>query len=146
MLPKNWFVEKIIDGQKLLILNSLGIEEVLNNPSQLKKISPVIRNIFISKIKKFQKYPKLKFAIGIVNNSWMPYTLFYKLNQVVRVHIEDINCEKCNWKGTIANPDIMDNYIGTDRIFLKEYLQQSCPKCGTKLLRPAIGILDVNKA
>jgi len=137
MLFQNCLVEQTIDGQNLFILNALGIEKVIKNPSILTELTPIVRKVFISKIKEYKDYSQLKFALGLVNKRWIPYTLLTKKDQILRVHLEDIVCEVCGWEGSIANPDVIDSYIGANKSFPILEWKQKCLNCGTELLRPA---------
>ena len=150
----SFFQTTKIDGQELRIFNNedeVGLDEILLS-SELLASSPVVKGLLEDVIGDIVKCKRLTFGIGLVNGYHLPYTILKVLpDKNVRVHLERVRCESCGKKTLLANPFVMDNWLGVSedikKIAIKSLgdLYVNCPNCSEQLNRNGFIITCGNK-
>jgi hypothetical protein len=148
----DYFQDYSLDGQHLYLLTEEGVDYLTNvlsdsNSKPRKYYGEIVCNLILTQIQLTQSDKKLKFAIGFVGlDKKLHFYNLYNLEGIqYRVYFEKIKCNYCNWIGFIANPTIVDNFIGVcnkqivyDKI--KNLKMKKCTNCNNGLNRPAIYI------
>lgn len=140
---------KVLDGEKFYFLD----QKIYDKINCLQELDEVVnKEIIIDYLEKhilFLKQNK-EFFIALYRPNlqagiWFTCIVYFYENAWRRVHIEFTECEFCDWKGKIANPDICNLYISLPRPYCYEVMRNAasltsvnCPKCKKKLKRHAI--------
>ena len=147
MLPQ--YKKILVDGQSVIVPSMMDLKKMIAKPEYLDLLvySSGMQALVTSLIHFIFEHEQ-EFALGLcrVNfsqKSWLPIVLF-NLNGIwQRVHIEYPKCEKCDWRGAIANPTEPSLYFGVP--FELSTIRHAhklpclgCPCCGSVLARHAV--------
>jgi hypothetical protein len=139
---------QIIDGGEMYVPNLQTWETLFQTRvfQERTVFSEDMRDLVSNHLDLSRRYPEFALAFQAfspLKESWLICMLLQTMSGPQRVHIEHLRCDVCGWYGTTANPMLPDLYLGVPdrRSALDAAAKQPevpCPKCGTKLPRPAI--------
>jgi hypothetical protein len=152
--PVTQFQEIHIDGQIITIPTLDEWISLMRNPVYLD--SPVYSSgtqKLVNGLLSFTAKHRDKFCLGMYRvkgmKLWFALPLFRIGDGWQRVQIEHLTCDKCGWRGVIANPTEPSLYFGvpnelevTRRTLMLPRL--GCLKCGAPLPRLAVWAESVN--
>lgn len=140
--------EILVDGQIVRIPTAGEWEEIVRQSSFMNAPVRLLSSEGIaSHLLAFVTDHQGEFSVGLYQpgamRSWMVLPLFRNNGSWQRVQIEHITCKCCSVQIVIANPAEPSLYFGVSDepavLRRASALQQVvCPKCGSRLQRPAI--------
>lgn len=139
---------QIIDGQEVYVPDVQAWETLFQSRVFQGRtvFSEDMRDLVRIHLDLSRRYPAFALAfrtLPALKESWLICMLFQTPSGPQRVHIEHLKCNVCGWYGPTANPMVSDLYIGVlDSWAVMRAAERHpvvpCPRCGTKLPRPAI--------
>ena len=139
--------ERVVDGQQMLFQSSETWEELRREPV-LNGVALGVQDLVWASRELTLRYPELVLGLGWLGPAarrLSPYVLLRVPDGWQRVHLEEVACSRCSWKGLIGNPVVVDVYLGSperekalERAWRRPVL--GCPSCGSELPRRAIWV------
>jgi hypothetical protein len=152
--PAAQFREVLIDGQAVTIPTLEEWENLMHEPVYLGSsvYSPGTKEL-VNGLRSFTAKHRDQFCLGMYRSkglkSWLALPLLRMGDSWQRVQIEHVSCDKCDWRGVIANPAEPSLYFGVpnELAVIRSALMLphlGCPNCGASLSRTAIWMESVN--